>query len=161
MHSRESRAHARAQAARRRGPWTGERILRHLEQTRVPLRLACNGGAGHPVLASLWFLPEDGRLWCATQRGSSVVAHLRRDARCAFEVAEDRPPYRGVRGQGLAALDDARGPEILRRLIGRYLGDERSALARWLLGRAAREIAIGIEPRSLLSWDFSERMGGG
>ena len=145
---------------RRKGPWSEQEIERFLQQTRVPLRFACNGASGRPVMASLWFLPRDDILWCATQRSASVVSHLRRDSRCAFEVAPETIPYRGIRGQGHAELHDERGEEILRLLVDRYLEDPDSRLARWLLSRAERETAIAIEPRTLLSWDFRERMGG-
>jgi hypothetical protein len=143
---------------KRKGPWSAERIAAFLANTRVPIRIACNGGSGHPVLVSLWFVPIDGRLWCATQESASVVSHLRRDGRCAFEVAEDSIPYQGVRGQALASLDDARGESILRLLIERYLGDSNARLASWLLERAAEETAIVVEPRTIMSWDYSDRM---
>ncbi len=45
---------------RLRGPWSTDEVERFLMETRVPLRLACNGSRGHPVLASLWFLPMEG-----------------------------------------------------------------------------------------------------
>jgi hypothetical protein len=112
-----------------------------------------------PVLASLWFLPEDGKLWCATQRGSSVVSLLSLDPHCAFEVPVETPPYRGVRGKGVAMLHDDRGEEILRVLIERYLGDTDSKLASFLLGRVDQETAIAIEPQTLVSWDYRARMG--
>jgi hypothetical protein len=124
------------------------------------MRLACNGASGHPVIASLWFLPRGNVLWCATQQAASIVSHLRRDRRCAFEVAQDTPAYRGVRGQGVAEIHEERGEEVLRLLIDRYLEDPNSRLARWLLSRARQETAIAIEPMTLLSWDFRERMGG-
>jgi hypothetical protein len=144
---------------RRKGPWSKNEIERFLQQTRVPIRLACNGASGHPVVASLWFVPLEDTLWCATQRAAGVVSHLRRDRRCAFEVAPETAPYRGVRGQGLAELHDERGEEILRLLIDRYLEDPNSRFARWLLSRARQETAIAIEPLTLLSWDYRERMG--
>jgi hypothetical protein len=144
---------------KRKGPWSNHEIERFLQQTRIPLRLACNGASGHPVIASLWFLPLDGAIWCATQRTASVVSLLRRDRRCSFEVAPETPPYRGVRGRGVAELHDERGAEILQLLIDRYLQDPTSQFARWLRSRARNETAIAIEPLTLLSWDFRERMG--
>jgi len=143
---------------KRRGPWSAAQSDRFLAETRVPLRLACNGAAGHPVLASLWFVALEGRLWCATKRSARVALRIARDPRCAFEIAEESAPYRGVRDQALATLDDARGEEILRMLIARYLPSSDSSVARWLLAGAARETAIALEPRSLLSWDYRERM---
>jgi hypothetical protein len=69
-------------------------------------------------------------------------------------------PADGQRGVSSSAeLHDERGEEILRLLIDRYLEDPNSRLARWLLSRARQDTAIAIEPLTLLSWDFRERMG--
>jgi len=47
---------------------------------------------------------------------------------------------------------------ILPLLINRYLGDEPSTLADWLLSRLDVEVAIKISNLSVTSWDFSARM---
>jgi nitroimidazol reductase NimA-like FMN-containing flavoprotein (pyridoxamine 5'-phosphate oxidase superfamily) len=144
---------------RRKGPWNENEAEQFLARTRVPVRIACNGASGHPVIASLWFVSLEDRIWCATQRSASIVKHLRRDDRCAFEVAQESSPYCGVRGQALARLDEDRAESILRLLIERYLDDPNSRLAQWLLDRSDEEVAIAIEPISLFSWDYSARMG--
>lgn len=144
---------------KRKGPWSPEEVDGFLRETTVPVRLACNGASGHPVLVSLWFAHRDGKLWCATQKSARVAELLRRDPRCAFEVATESPPYHGVRGQGVARFDDERGEPVLRALIERYLEDPDSELAHWLLARARNETAIAIEPETLFSWDYRERMG--
>jgi hypothetical protein len=64
-----------------------------------------------------------------------------------------------VRGQGRAELRPEEGESVLRRLIQRYLGSEDAPLARWLLRRPGAEVAIRIEPRRIVSWDYSARMG--
>ena len=143
---------------RRRGPWSPREVASFLDRTVVPLRLACNGSSGSPILASLWFVADGETLCCATQRSARIVERLRDDPRCAFEVAQDTPPYRGVRGQGRVAIDEGAGPALLERLIARYV-DPASAFADWLRARAHDETALRIEPVRLLSWDFAERMG--
>lgn len=140
------------------GPWSRERIDRFLHTAVVPLRLGCLSRSGAPLVLSHWFAWRDGALWCATAGHSQVAGRLRADPRCAFEVATNDPPYQGVRGQGRATLVPERGEEILRALIHRYLGGEDSSFARWLLDRAAAEVAIRIDPRRLRSWDFTRRM---
>ena len=141
-----------------KGPWSRMQLEGFLEEARVPVRLACNGASGHPVLASLWFLPFEDELWCATQRSAHVASILTRDPRCAFEVSVETPPYRGVRGPAVASLHDYRGEEILRRLMDRYLGNSNSQLASLLLAGAEHETAIAIAPDKYLSWDYTERM---
>ena len=141
-----------------KGPWTRAEVDAFLASAHIPIRLAVNRASGHPLLASLWFLPDGDTLWCATQRDSHIVAALARDPRCAFEVAPEAAPYRGVRGRALASLHPERGEEILRLLIERYLGDPSSRFARWLLGRARSETALALAPRTLFDWDYRERM---
>jgi hypothetical protein len=141
-----------------KGPWSRGDVDQFLEKSRIPVRLAVNGASGHPVLASLWYTQQGGAIWCATQRGSSIASALARDPRCAFEIAPEALPYHGLRGQALASLHADRGEEILRLLIERYVGDASSGFARWLLSRAQSETAIALAPRTLVSWDYRERM---
>ena len=143
---------------RSQGPFSSEQIDTYLRETVVPLRLACADPDGHPLVLSLWFLWREGALWCATAPDARVVALLRAEPRCGFEIARDAPPYRGVRGQGRAELVPARGLEILEALVDRYLGTRESRFARWLLARGMVEMAIRIVPSRISSWDFSRRM---
>ena len=129
-----------------------------LDDVRIPIRLACATNSGWPMVASLWFIHQDGLLYCATQESARVVAYLRNDARCAFEIAEDRPPYCGIRGQARARIDEELGPQILKKLLVRYLGDTNNDLASNLLAKSATEVAIVLEPIRIYTWDFSERM---
>jgi nitroimidazol reductase NimA-like FMN-containing flavoprotein (pyridoxamine 5'-phosphate oxidase superfamily) len=144
---------------RQKGAWSTDQVRRFLGDVRVPIRIACNGASGHPVLVSLWFVPLDGKIWCATQRGARVVSLLTKDPRCAFEVSVETAPYRGVRGTAFASLHHDRGEEILRLLIARYLAKPDSKFASFLLARVDRETAIAIEPKTLVSWDYRKRMG--
>jgi nitroimidazol reductase NimA-like FMN-containing flavoprotein (pyridoxamine 5'-phosphate oxidase superfamily) len=140
------------------GPWKNPRIAHHLDETVIPLRLACTSDAGWPVVVSLWYLYRDGVIWCATQRSSHVARVLAANPKCAFEVAGETPPYFGVRGQGTARLEPERGADVLESLIDRYLTDDNADLARWLRGRIETETAIAIEPVRMRSWDYSHRM---
>jgi hypothetical protein len=141
------------------GPWNPSRVARYLDETVIPVRLACRAPSGWPLVLSLWHLHRDGALWCATSARAHIVRCLEGDPRCAFEVARDTPPYLGVRGRGRVELLPERGREILGALIDRYLGDRGTPLARWLLGRADDEVALRIEPLRLTSWDYTRRMG--
>lgn len=137
-----------------------DEIRGYLDAARIPLRLACATESGWPVVLSLWFLHRDGRLYCATQASAKVVAYLKNDPRCGFEIAADHPPYCGVRGQAKAALREDIGGEILEKLLLRYLGSLDHPLAIKLLAREETEVAIELEPLQAFTWDFSQRMEG-
>lgn len=147
-------------AIRKSSAWPAGQIESFLVQAKIPVRLACLTSDGAPLICSLWYLYDQGAIWCATQRSARLVALLERDGRCAFEVAGDEPPYRGVRGQGEALLAAADGPAILLRLIDRYLGGRDSAFARWLIDRSDAEVAIRLTPSWMTAWDFTRRMNG-
>jgi nitroimidazol reductase NimA-like FMN-containing flavoprotein (pyridoxamine 5'-phosphate oxidase superfamily) len=138
--------------------WDLQQIDEFLRAAVIPIRLACNDKKGVPLICSLWYLFADDALWCATQQSASVVALLERAPCCAFEVAPESMPYRGVRGQGQVTVLQDDGPAVLQQLIDRYLGARDTQFAAWLLGRSATEVAIKIEPDWLTSWDFGSRM---
>jgi nitroimidazol reductase NimA-like FMN-containing flavoprotein (pyridoxamine 5'-phosphate oxidase superfamily) len=135
-----------------------DQMVDYLLTTEIPLRLACNGGNGFPLVASHWFEYRDGALLLAIHQGARVATLLEQNPLCGFEIAADTMPYRGVRGQGTAILTRVDAGEQLERLICRYMGATDSPLARWLLSRADEEYLVKITPSWLASWDFSERM---
>jgi hypothetical protein len=140
------------------GCWSLERAHAFLDATVIPIRLSCVDPAGSPRVFSLWYLRRGGEICCSTQAGSVIARGLAANPRCGFEIAGDSPPYRGVRGRGLARVEAQPPEEILRLLIRRYLGDEESSLARWLLGRRDSEVTIRVSPTHLYSWDYTRRM---
>ena len=141
----------------RSGSWPLDTVERFLHQTAIPIRIASNGRE-FPLVQSQWFLYESSAIWCCAQADSVLAQRLRNDPRCAFEVSGDLPPYMGVRGTGNASLHPSEAVRILPLLINRYLGDEPSTLADWLLSRLDVEVAIRISDLSVTTWDFSARM---
>ncbi len=141
----------------RSGPWDLVAVEGFLDSAAIPMRLATQGRSW-PLVQSLWFLFDDSALWCCTQRDSVVAQRLRTTPRCAFEIAADDPPYRGVRGRGMASLDPEPAGDLLERLIRRYLADQDSSLAGWLRARVADEVAIRIATLAVSSWDYTSRM---
>ena len=110
------------------------------------------------MVLSLWFLPKQDELLAAVHRNSRIAKRLSEDPRCAFEIAPNEPPYRGVRGQARASLETEGAEALLERLLERYLGSTDSELGRFLLGRADEERVVRLRPLSIASWDYSERM---
>lgn len=128
-----------------------------LSETSIPVRLSCLTPEGWPMIVSLWYLYSDGKLFCSTQKSSKLVQFLMQNPRCAFEVAPETPPYRGIRGKGTVELREDGAIETLEKLIDRYLGGRDSSLAQYLLSRDD-EVEIVISPKKLYTWDYSDRM---
>lgn len=143
-----------------RGPYSDARVADFLDGTIVPMRLAVQTSGGFPVLLSLWFARHEGTLVAAVHRDAKIVRRLEENPRCAFEIALNTPPYRGVRGQATVRVDEARGGDVLEQLLVRYLGSLDSHLARWLLSRRSDELALVLDPVRIESWDYSSRMSG-
>ena len=140
--------------------WSLDEIERFVDGQRIPIRLAFLTSRREPLVCSLWYLYADRSFWVATQKSARVARNLERHPACGFEIAPETPPYKGVRGQAEARLLPERGPEVLGRLIDRYLGGRDMDFAKWLLARGDREVAIRLVPTWLTSWDFSARMQG-
>ena len=138
--------------------WTQAEVESYLERSKIPMRLACIEDSGFPLVCSLWYLYQDGCIWGATHESAKVSKLLAQNSKCAFEIAPNEMPYRGVRGQGQASLLSEEATDVLPRLIDRFLGDDNQSLASWLLSRIDHEFAIKIEPQWMTSWDFSQRM---
>lgn len=145
-------------AIRRTGPWTESQVWDFIAEQRIPIRLAANTATGFPVVLSLWFLPENEELLAAVHRDARIAKRLKADPRCAFEIAPNEPPYRGVRGQAIATLEPEGAGTLLERLLHRYLGSTDSSLGRFLLARAEEELIVRLQPTWIGSWDYSRRM---
>ena len=117
------------------GPFDRDEVAVFLDDAVIPLRLACVAPSGWPLIVSLWFARRGDELVCATQASSSLVRALERELRCAFEVAGQEPPYRGVRGRARVTIEPDEGLATLSELVTRYLGGTDGAFARRLLGR--------------------------
>jgi hypothetical protein len=137
-----------------------ESDTRYLVEATVPLRLACVTSSGWPIVASLWYVYQDGKLYCATRKSAKILRHIESGQKCAFEVSNNEPPYRGVRGRGIVTLRQGRGADMLRLLLSRYLRSVDSPFAKRLLANSQDEIVIELEPERTYSWDFTKRMRG-
>ena len=122
--------------------WDMQQIDEFLRATVIPIRLACSDKEDVPLICSLWYLYTDDALWCATQQSASIVALLERAPHCAFEIAPESMPYRGVRGQGRVTVLPGKGPAILLQLIDRYLGARDTKFATWLIGALRRKLPL-------------------
>ena len=129
-----------------------------LLRKKIPIRFSCLATGEWPIIVSLWYLERNGKIYCATQKKAKIISYLKKNPKCGFEIASENPPYIGIRGIGKVVLNEKLGLEILKSLIARYLNNEKSPLAKFLLKQSKDEIAIEIIPTKIFSWDYSKRM---
>lgn len=140
------------------GAWTAAEATTYLQDTTVPIRLGCRTPDDGLWMLWLWYRYRDVAFHCATSATTDVVRYLDADPAVAFEVSDNDPPYRGVRGSGTASIESDGDKELLRALLERYLGGTDNALADRLLVEDREEVRISIEPTTRYTWDFTERM---
>jgi len=140
--------------------WSESEIYEFLATIRIPIRVATSTDS-YPTLCSVWYMfdQQQGELLCASHENSKLVADLKANEKCAFEIAPNKPPYCGVRGKAKVTLTREHARETLATLIENYLGDLDSGLAKWLLSRSDEEYVLRLTPIQITSWDYSERMG--
>ncbi len=126
--------------------------------TKIPIRLGYIKPNGNPAIISLWYVCIEDMIYCATQKTAKIVSFLEKKPVCGFEIAGDKPPYKGVRGEGTVKILDEKGKEILDILIDKYLGKKESTLSQFLKNNSKTEVAIEITPQKIFNYDYSKRM---
>ena len=129
-----------------------------ISDPKIPIRIAFLKPDGTPNIISLWYEQIEGKIYCATQKSAKIVAYLEKNPNCGFEIAADKPPYKGSRGNGIAKILDDKGQKILEILMKKYLGDRESTLSRYLKQNSKTEVAIEITPLKIFNYDYSKRM---
>lgn len=139
--------------------WSSNGIDQFLTESTIPIRIAVQDN-DFPLICSVWFAYDPAKevIYCVSHEKSYLMKLLRKTGRCAFEVAPNEPPYKGVRGKAEVRLLQDDSTELLTSLINRYLGDTSSGLAKWLLSRVSEEVIIEMSPQWITAWDYSARM---
>ena len=135
-------------------------LIQNLSDSRIPIRIAFLKPDGTPNVISLWYEEIEGKIYCATQKSAKIVSYLEKNSKCGFEIAADKPPYKGTRGTGIAKIVDERGEEILEILMDKYLTKKESNLSKILKKNAKTEVAIEITPQKVFHYDYSVRKKG-
>ena len=137
-----------------------EEGLSNIGKIKIPIRLAFLDSNKEPAVISLWYTYMNGKIFCATQKSAKIVQFLKENPICGFEIAADSPPYKGIRGKGEAKINEKTGIEVLGILIDKYLEGKKSKLSQFLERNSKTEVAIEITPKSIFSYDYSQRMKG-
>ena len=137
-----------------------EEIERFIPDSKIPIRIGFIKANSIPAVVSLWHVCKDGKIYCATQKTAKIVSYLQKNPVCGFEIAADKPPYKGIRGEGTVQILNETGAYVLDLLIDKYLGEKESTLSKLLRNNSKTEVAIVITPQKIFHYDYSKRMKG-
>jgi nitroimidazol reductase NimA-like FMN-containing flavoprotein (pyridoxamine 5'-phosphate oxidase superfamily) len=137
-----------------------EEIDKFIPDSKIPIRIAFIKSTDLPAVISLWYVCKDGKIYCATQKTAKIVSYLQKKSVCGFEIAADKPPYKGIRGEGTVQILNETGAYVLDLLIDKYLGEKESTLSKFLRNNSKTEVAIEITPQKIFHYDYSKRMKG-
>lgn len=93
------------------------------------LKLATVGADGRPHVVPVWFVLDGDTVVFTTGASSVKARHMRRDARVAFCIDDETPPYAFVLIEGTAQTSP-NPPDMLEwttRIAGRYMGADLAA----------------------------------
>ena len=135
-----------------------DEISRSIPDSKIPIRIAFMKSNSLPAVVSLWYVCKGGKIYCATQKTAKIVSYLKKNPLCGFEIAADKPPYKGMRGEGTARILNETGAYVLDLLMDKYLGEKKSALSKFLKDNSKTEVAIEITPKKIVNYDYSKRM---
>ena len=131
-----------------------------IPDSKIPIRIAFMKSSTMPAVISLWYVCNEDKIYCATQKTAKIVSYLKKNPICGFEIAADKPPYKGIRGEGTVRILNETGAYVLDLLIEKYLGEKESKLSKFLKVNSKTEVAIEITPQKLFHYDYSKRMKG-
>jgi len=137
-----------------------EEIDKFIPDSKIPIRIAFMKSTGMPAVISLCYVCKDDKIYCATQKTAKIVSYLQKNPVCGFEIAGDKPPYKGIRGEGTVQILNETGTYVLDLLIEKYLEEKESTLSKLLRKNSKTEVAIEITPQKISHYDYSKRMKG-
>ena len=137
-----------------------DEIDKFIPDSKIPIRIGFIKGNSTPAVVSLWYVCKNGKIYCATQKTAKIVSYLKKNPVCGFEIASDKPPYKGMRGKGTTRILNETGAYVLDLLMEKYLGEKESTLSKFLRNNSKTEVAIEITLQKIFHYDYSKRMKG-
>jgi PPOX class probable F420-dependent enzyme len=108
---------------------------------------------GSPQLTTVWYVREGDVLLFNTAAGRVKERNLRRDPRLSVTILGS-DGYRFLTIKGAAALDEASGQEVIRRLAVRYHGAEQAEVSMRDDFSKQRRVTIRLPISNVYSYGF-------
>ncbi|HZB15884.1 MAG TPA: pyridoxamine 5'-phosphate oxidase family protein [Nitrososphaeraceae archaeon] len=146
-------------------PVTETEVNNFLQQSKLNIQIATIDEEGYPMIQPAWFLydKESGKIYTATSKMSKKVQNIRRNPdKIYFSIDEEKYPYKGVKGRGVARIfeDIQKNLPIVEKINMKYLGTLEHPIAKMIIENTKNgvEVVIEIIPKFFSAWDFGKAM---
>jgi PPOX class probable F420-dependent enzyme len=141
---------------------TREEAERFLE-SKLNLQIATIDEKGEPNIQPVWFYydKDQGKLLITTSKLAKKTQNLRRKSTIYFSIDDENPPYKGVKGKGIATIVEEDPNRIVLqadRISMKYLGTLDHPVAKMITDGAMKRdiVLVEISPKFFSTWDYGK-----
>ena len=140
---------------------TREEAERFLEG-KLNLQIATIDEKDEPNIQPVWFYydKDAGKLLLTTSKLAKKTRNLQRKSTIYFSIDDEKPPYKGVKGKGIATLIDDPNRIVPKadKISMKYLGTLDHPVAKMITDGAKRGevILVEISPKFFSTWDYGK-----
>jgi PPOX class probable F420-dependent enzyme len=141
---------------------TREEAEKFLE-SKLNLHIASIDEKGEPNIQPVWFFydKDQGKLLITTSKLAKKTENLRNKPTIYFCIDDQNPPYKGVKGKGIATImeDPNRIVPQADKISMKYLGTLDHPAAKEMADRSKKGegVLVEISPKFFSTWDFGKK----
>ena len=140
---------------------TEAEALRFLSESTSMIRLGTVDSEGDPNIHPAWFYFDvvSKKLYLFTWKDSKKARNVKMRRRVYFDVDDDRPPYKGVRGKAIARVvpNRAASVSLTQKILAKYIPDS-SPLTKSYLTEVEKgdSVVVEVSPLYFSTWDYGK-----
>jgi general stress protein 26 len=131
-------------------------------KSKLNLQLATNDEQCNPNIQPVWFNYDRGiqKLFVTTSKLAKKTKNLRNRPNVYFSIDDENPPYKGVKGRGIATIieDPKRIVPQGDKISLKYLGTLDHPIAKMIsdLSEKGEVVLVEISPKFFSTWDYGK-----
>ena len=138
---------------------TEKQVEEFLSKSKLNLLLGTIDPKGEPNVHPVWYYYENGKLYVETSKSSSKVKNIKNTNTVYFCIDDEKIPYKGVRGKGIAKLSEniEYNTPIASKIMIKYTGSLDNQIAKFLMDGVKNGFSVILEitPKYYATWDHS------
>ena len=138
---------------------SNDEIVEFLTTSKKNLQLGTIDEKNEPNIHPVWFLYQNGAIYCATEKKSKKYQNILKNNLVYFSVDEDNSEFKGVRGKGSVLIRDDinQNLPIAKKIMIKYTGSTDNEIAKFLLDgvRNGFSVILELTPKYYSTWDHS------